>query len=91
MHFKSLFATVLGLATPLLVAGQAGFCPEAARFGSMQITPTTLAPGDVRILMCTYTLEQLCLTCMLISLPVVLHLLQLQLLGEPVRHCAQVY
>jgi hypothetical protein len=47
MQFKTVFATVLGAAAPLMAAAQAGFCPEAARFGVVTVTPTTFAPGDV--------------------------------------------
>jgi hypothetical protein len=38
--FASLVTTVLA---------QANFCPEAARFGLLKVSPTTLSPGEVNL------------------------------------------
>jgi hypothetical protein len=49
MHFNNFalkLASLVGLAT--FASAQAGFCPEALRFGTFQVSPSTLAPGDVR-------------------------------------------
>jgi hypothetical protein len=47
MQFKTTaFAAILAAAATPFAAAQ--FCPEASRFGNTNITPTTLAPGDVR-------------------------------------------
>ncbi|EIN08753.1 hypothetical protein PUNSTDRAFT_143482 [Punctularia strigosozonata HHB-11173 SS5] len=47
MIFKTLFATALVAITPLMASAQAGFCPEASRFGIAIATPNTAVPGDV--------------------------------------------
>ncbi|KAJ7286792.1 hypothetical protein C8J57DRAFT_1282053 [Mycena rebaudengoi] len=47
MHFNNFalkLASLVGLAT--FASAQAGFCPEALRFGTFQVSPSTLAPGD---------------------------------------------
>jgi hypothetical protein len=41
--FSSLATTVLA---------QANFCPEAARFGLLNVSPTTLSPGQVFFFFC---------------------------------------
>ncbi|EIN08706.1 hypothetical protein PUNSTDRAFT_126020 [Punctularia strigosozonata HHB-11173 SS5] len=46
MQFKTVFAATLAAIAPLMAAAQAGFCPEAARFGNAIATPSTAAPGD---------------------------------------------
>jgi hypothetical protein len=40
-------AAFAGLATTVLA--QANFCPEAARFGLLDVSPTTLSPGQVNL------------------------------------------
>ena len=50
MQFKLLSAlALLGAvsASPSVEKRQAGFCAEAARFGNVVASPTTLSPGDV--------------------------------------------
>ncbi|KAJ7174053.1 hypothetical protein C8R43DRAFT_1230786 [Mycena crocata] len=45
MRFNFLSLSALaGLATT--VSAQAGFCPEALRFGSVSVSPSTLSPGQ---------------------------------------------
>jgi len=44
MQFKTFLAAVAAIA-PALVGAQVS-CPEASRFGVVQVSPTTLAPGD---------------------------------------------
>ncbi|KAJ7643512.1 hypothetical protein FB45DRAFT_1113465 [Roridomyces roridus] len=45
MRFNTLFFTALAGFITTAVA-QAGFCPEAARFGLISVSPTTLSPGQ---------------------------------------------
>ncbi|KAJ7636597.1 hypothetical protein FB45DRAFT_906903 [Roridomyces roridus] len=45
MRFNTLFFTALAGFITTAVA-QAGFCPEAARFGNIAVSPSTLAPGQ---------------------------------------------
>ncbi|KAJ6544672.1 hypothetical protein DFH09DRAFT_1173076 [Mycena vulgaris] len=45
MHFN--FLSIAALASvAATVSAQAGFCPEALRFGSVTISPTTVSPGQ---------------------------------------------
>ncbi|KAF7292041.1 hypothetical protein MIND_01230200 [Mycena indigotica] len=54
MHFSTtaLF-TALFAATSALA--QTGFCPEAARFGGVKISPSTLSPGETFTVMANLT------------------------------------
>jgi hypothetical protein len=45
-NFTLKLASLLGLAT--FATAQAGFCPEALRFGTFQVSPSNLASGAVR-------------------------------------------
>jgi hypothetical protein len=47
MHFNN-FALKLASLVGLATFASAQSCPEALRFGSFQVSPSTLAPGDVR-------------------------------------------
>lgn len=44
MHFNLLSITGLAIAT--IASAQAGFCPEASRFGGLSISPATVSPGQ---------------------------------------------
>ncbi|KAF7370464.1 hypothetical protein MSAN_00678200 [Mycena sanguinolenta] len=49
MHFnKSKFLSIAAVlaSVPTTVMAQAGFCPEALRYGSVSISPSTVSPGQ---------------------------------------------
>lgn len=50
MHLKILSTlALLGTAFASPLENRAVFCPEAARFGFLEVTPATVAPGEVRL------------------------------------------
>lgn len=56
MQFKLLSALAfVGAvwASPVLEERQAGFCPEAGRFGLLTLTPSTVSPGQVGVSLIT--------------------------------------